>query len=155
MSNVNLTKQLLDALKTAGVKTKKSGKRGIAVDDRTVATIYDAANGSIRAFVVVKPKLPAKLAKQFTLTKTRGYAARFTVDDDLKPLVDAIVFVAQNASDEKPAATSESTKKATTASQRASARKSTKSDDEVANEVAADVAETFLASDTKKNASKS
>lgn len=130
-STPNLTKQLIDELKTKNVKTKKSGKRGIAVDDRTVATIYDAANGAIRAFVIAKPKLPAKIAKHFTLTKTRGYAARFKVDDDLTPLVDAIEFVATSKSDEKPAESEPksdepqtSTKQATTASKRASARKS-------------------------------
>ena len=97
MTSTTRTKQLVAALKAKGVKTEPSGKRGIAVDGKTIATVYDGANGALRLFVSDKRALPAKLAKSFTKTQTRGYALLVKPDDDLSVAVEAIAFAAKPA----------------------------------------------------------
>jgi hypothetical protein len=93
----NLTKSLVESLKARGIKATTTGKRALAVDNKTIATCYDAKNG-VRLFITdARGALPAKLASEFKLNKTRGYARLFKFDDDLTPAVDALAHVASLA----------------------------------------------------------
>jgi hypothetical protein len=123
----NLTKQLLDALKAAGVKTTTSGKRGIAVEGKTIASVYDAAKGAIRLFVTPKSDLPATLAKPFTKTQTRGYAALIKPDADLAFAVDAIAFAATTIDAPKSDAPKSTSKSKSASSKSKSASSKSKS----------------------------
>lgn len=98
----NYSKQLLDALKTKKLKTKKldapNGKTSrIANDERTLARIVPGKNGALRVYVFAD-KLPAKLAKSFTTTKGMGYSLNVKSDAELKSVVEAIVHTASEES---------------------------------------------------------
>lgn len=95
MATPNLSKLLLDGVKSAGVKvTKKESpsKRDYRVldDTRVLAHAFYAKDGKLRVYVRAT-KLPAKLAKSFKATKSSGYAITVSDESEVKLVVEAMV----------------------------------------------------------------